>query len=820
MRRVFLALAVAALLLLAVGVGTAAANPPASQGSGQWAGSEQGAGSAAGTAQQEATNANDPVRVLSPGDEGDVSQSNEASSDATAGNVNGTAQTADQTQGGSGLQAVGQSASNAQDATALAFTLQQGASNENQPVRVLSPGDGGDVSQSNDASSDASAGNANGTTQTADQEQAGSSCCGSGGEQVIGQSADSEQDAAAIAATEQKNPSNENVAVRVLSPGDDGDVSQSNAASSSAEAGNLNATTQTAGQAQDGGKSCKCGGGGGEQVIGQSADSEQKAGAAATTEQDHPSNSNITVRVLSPGDGGSVTQSNTASSNASAGNANWTGQKADQSQAGGSNCKCGSGGEQVIGQSADSEQNAGAIAATEQDHPSNSNITVRVLSPGDDGDVTQSNDASSSATAGNLNATKQDATQEQAGGSGLQAIGQSASNEQGAFAVGITAQKGAKNENNPVRVLSPGDGGSVTQSNDASSEASAGNANWTGQTASQEQGGTSCKCGSGGLQLIGQSANSEQEAAAISATVQEKASNSNAPVRVLSHGDDGDVTQSNDASSDASAGNLNWTQQSADQTQAGSSGIQAIGQSASNAQGAFALGLTIQQGASNENAPVRVLSPGDGGSVTQSNTASSNASAGNVNWTDQKGSQTQGGTSSPDGHCCGSDGGIQAIGQLSSNHQGAVALAATLQGGGREQPCTCKRGASFGNSNEPTRVLSHGDDGDVSQSNDASSNAAATNWNVTKQAGSQIQRSSCGCLNPHAIQAIGQKDESSQFALALAGTLQVGPANRWAPDRKESPGTSGPRTQKGREAADDASGSSTETDQSKTQVRK
>src|SRR5262245_28733176 len=335
MKRVFFALAVAALLLLAVGVGTAAASPPASQGSGQWAGSEQGAGSAAGTAQQEATNTTDPVRVLSPGDEGDVSQSNEASSDATAGNQNGTSQTADQTQSGSGLQAVGQSASNDQDALALAFTLQHGASNDNQPVRVLSPGDGGDVSQSNDASSEASAGNANGTEQTAEQEQAGSSCCGSGGEQVIGQSADSEQDAAALSTTEQKKPSNENIAVRVLSPGDDGDVSQSNEASSTAEAGNSNATKQNAEQDQSS-TSCKCGSSGGEQVIGQSADSEQKAGAIAATEQDHPSNSNITVRVLSPGDGGSVTQSNTASSNASAGNLNATKQTATQEQAGGS----------------------------------------------------------------------------------------------------------------------------------------------------------------------------------------------------------------------------------------------------------------------------------------------------------------------------------------------------------------------------------------------------------------------------------------------------------------------------------------------------
>jgi hypothetical protein len=643
MKRVFLALAVALLLLLAMGVGTAAANPPASQGSGQWAGSEQGSGAAAGTAQQEPTNANSPVRVLSPGDDGSVSQSNEASSDATAANLNATEQTADQTQaGGSGLQAIGQSATNDQDALAFAFTLQDGASNKNEPVRVLSPGEDGSVSQSNDASSDASAGNTNVAQQTAAQDQAGSSCCGggSGGEQVIGQSADSEQDAAALSTTVQEKPSNDNISVRVLSPGDDGEVNQTNEASSNATAGNLNVTKQTADQTQAGG-SCKCGGGAGEQVIGQSASNDQDAAALAATKQEKPSNSNISVRVLSPGNGGSVSQSNIASSNAAAGNTNVTEQKADQTQAGDS-CKCGSGGEQIIGQSASNDQDAAALAATKQEKPSNSNISVRVLSPGDDGHVTQTNEASSNASAGNLNVTKQTADQEQAGGSGLQAIGQSATNDQDAFALGLTVQKGASNENTPVRVLSPGDSGSVSQSNVASSDASAGNINLTEQTADQTQAGHSCKCG-GGLQVIGQSADSEQEAAAISATIQEKPSNSNAPVRVLSPGDDGRVSQSNEASSNATAANVNGTKQAADQLQAGGSGIQAIGQSATNEQGAFALGLTIQKGASNENAPVRVLSPGYGGSVSQSNVASSNAEAGNINLTDQHADQIQGG---------------------------------------------------------------------------------------------------------------------------------------------------------------------------------
>jgi len=816
MKRVFLALAVALLLLLAMGVGTAAANPPASQGSGQWAGSEQGSGAAAGTAQQEPTNANSPVRVLSPGDDGSVSQSNEASSDATAANLNATEQTADQTQaGGSGLQAIGQSATNDQDALAFAFTLQEGASNKNEPVRVLSPGEDGSVSQSNDASSDASAGNTNVAQQTAAQDQGGSSCCGGGGgEQVVGQSADSEQDAAALSTTLQEKPSNENISVRVLSPGDDGHVTQTNEASSDATAGNLNVTKQTADQTQSG-SSCKCGGAG-EQVIGQSASNDQDAAALAATKQEKPSNSNISVRVLSPGNGGSVSQSNAASSNAAAGNTNVTEQKADQTQAGHS-CKCGSGGEQVIGQSASNDQDAAALAATKQEKPSNSNISVRVLSPGDDGHVTQTNEASSNATAGNLNVTKQTADQEQAGGSGLQAIGQSATNDQDAFALGLTVQKGASNENTPVRVLSPGDSGSVSQSNVASSDASAGNINLTEQTADQTQAGHSCKCG-GGLQVIGQSADSEQEAAAISATIQEKPSNSNAPVRVLSPGDDGRVYQSNEASSNATAANVNGTTQAADQLQAGGSGIQAIGQSATNEQGAFALGLTIQKGASNENAPVRVLSPGYGGSVSQSNVASSNAEAGNINWTDQHADQIQGSRDSLDKHCsCGS--GIQAIGQSSTNHQGAVALAATLQVGAKP-PCRCKDGSEIGNSNKPTRILSPGDDGAVRQNNVATSHAAAANWNAAKQSASQIQPSSCLCMNHDGIQAIGQLDDSSQFAVGLAATLQLDPSNKWAPDRKKSPGTSGPRNQMGMKAADDASGSRTATDQSRKEVER
>ncbi|HJR95386.1 MAG TPA: hypothetical protein VJ807_08100 [Gaiellaceae bacterium] len=727
MKRLFLALSVVALLLLTVGVGTAAAQAP-SQDTGQLAASGQDALGAAGTAQQGPSNSNEPVRVLSPGDSGPVSQSNEASSNASAGNVNATGQSADQTQSGGGLQAIGQSANNAQDAVALAFTIQQGASNENAPVGDLSPGASGPVTQSNDASSDAEAGNLNGTEQTADQTQAGAdSCkCGSGGDQVIGQAADNSQQAGALAATVQEKPSNENISVRVLSPGNDGPVTQSNTASSDAAAANLNGTEQAAGQSQAGGA--------GSQLIGQAADSEQKAGALAATVQEKPSNTNVNVRVLSPGSNGPVTQSNDASSNATAANLNGTTQEADQTQSGDS-CKCGSAGSQQIGQLAKSDQEAKAAAVTEQ--------------------------------------------------------------------------HGASNKNVDVRVLSPGDGGPVSQSNTASSNAEAANKNGTYQSADQTQTGNSCKC-QGGLQAIGQFADNDQKAGALAATVQVKPSNENISVRVLSPGNDGPVSQTNEATSNAEAGNLNATKQDATQAQSGP-GLQVIGQAAKNEQDAFAIGLTFQIGASNENAPVRVLSPGNGGPVSQSNIASSDATAGNVNWTDQAAGQRQAGGMS----CCHGVG-IQAIGQLAQNEQGAVALAATFQLAAK-QPCRCDDDSNVGNSNEPKRVLSPGDDGAVRQLNKAASDATAVNWNVAKQDAFQAQAGDCRCKSD-GIQALGQLSDSRQFAFGLAAGLQLKQLNEWAPDRKDSPGRNADHTQLRKHGWNDMAGSGSSTDQSKTQV--
>jgi hypothetical protein len=302
-----------------------------------------------------------------------------------------------------------------------------------------------------------------------------------------------------------------------------------------------------------------------------------------------------------------------------------------------------------------------------------------------------------------------------------------------------------------------------------------------------------------------------QDAAAIAATFQVKPSNTNNAVLLLSQGDYGDVTQSNGASSTAHAGNLNLTSQDATQTQAGS-GLQVIGQSAKNEQDAFALGLTFQVGASNENAPVRVLSKGDGGSVSQSNIASSDAKAANINWTNQDAAQTQGSQRG----CCGT--GIQAVGQLATNEQGAVALSLTAQLGAK-QPCVCGDKGSVGNSNEPIRVKSPGDDGRVHQSNVATSSAAAQNWNAAKQTVQEIQAAPCVCKQP-GIQAVGQLDDSKQFAVAGAAGLQLDPKNAWAPDRKDSPGHTGGRTQLGKKSVHDDAGSRSLTDQWSQRIKR
>ena len=760
-------------LLLGAGAGTALADPPPSQTVGQSAGNAQQAVAASDATQVAPSNTSISIRVLSPGSDGAVSQSNTASSSATAGNTNSTAEAAGQhaTTCGClpGMQSIGQSALSGQAAGAVSGAEQLAPSNA---ASVSGPGP---ATQTNDTSSDASAGNANGTGQLAGQSGSGS--------QAIGQAAGNEQAAIADSSAKQVKPSNTDVSVRVLSPGDNGSVSQSNSADSSATAANANRTGQLADQAGSG--SCKCGGSG-DQTIGQAAGNEQVAGASSEAKQIAPKNDAISVRVLSPGDNGDVSQSNTVSSTAASGNTNATHQAAGQ---------LGSGGSQTIGQIAGSEQASLADSSATQVKPSNTAASVRVLSPGKDGSTTQSNDASSTATAANLNGTTQLAGQLGKGscecdGSGSQTIGQAAGSEQFAASGSEAKQIAPKNDAISVRVLSHGGGGHLSQSNTVSSTAASGNTNATHQAVGQ--------FGSGGSQTIGQFAGNGQAAFSGSAALQAGASNLDAPVRVLSPGHDGSTTQSNDTSSTATAANLNGTTQVAGQEGFGygrgkdgygrgkdgygrgkdgcgcDGGYQVIGQQALDHQGAAAGSLAVQAGATNTADPVRVHSPGGGGYVHQSNDVSSTAAAGSTNGTWQ--SALQGSRSK-----CGCDGGYQVIGQDARSGQEAVALSAAAQLPGREQ-CGCSSG--FGNSADPVRVGSPGYDGRVVQSNDVSSAATAANLNGTTQSAAQASSGS-------GIQALGQQALSWQGARAFSGAMQIGASNDASPVRVHSPGGGG-----------------------------
>ena len=326
-----------------------------------------------------------------------------------------------------------------------------------------------------------------------------------------------------------------------------------------------------------------------EQSMEQTALSGQSATSDATSTQFKPTNTNISVRVMSDGDNGAVTQSNTSSADSTAGNHNSTDQFAGQFGAGDG----GGAAVQEAAQQALNLQKADADATSKQIEPKNTNISVRVLSDGDDGDVTQSNDSSAESGAFNHNATDQKALQHQAGGSGaapvarsrcdsgcepectyecpedegiaIQALGQKAISDQEADSDATSIQWGAKNLNAPVsigddcgcsdgKVATPRDGGDVDQSNNSSADAKAKNDNATDQGAAQVMRNASPIA----IQALGQKAMNLQHADADALSFQVKPANLN-----LGGSGGGAVTQSNDSSADAWSGNRNWTDQHA-----------------------------------------------------------------------------------------------------------------------------------------------------------------------------------------------------------------------------------------------------------------
>src|SRR5262249_9206399 len=142
MRTLIVAIAMTPAVCLASAAVAFADGAPPTQGVSQSAGTSQIAGAASSAVQVQPTNTNISVRIFSPGNDGNVTQTNSASSTANAGNAAGTSQSADQSQSGSGVQGAQQAASTDQAAIALSEAKQFGASNVSTPARILSPGNG------------------------------------------------------------------------------------------------------------------------------------------------------------------------------------------------------------------------------------------------------------------------------------------------------------------------------------------------------------------------------------------------------------------------------------------------------------------------------------------------------------------------------------------------------------------------------------------------------------------------------------------------------------------------------------------------------
>ena len=710
---------------LAATAGTAFGAGPVQSGT-QSSSTDQAALAASSATQVQPTNQNISVRVLSPGNDGAVSQSNEAESSANAANTASTTQNATQGLASSCGCVIPGTRSSAVDGV-LAGALQ--AAGDGTPAAApaaapaATPAPSGST-QANDAASTGTAANTAPTSEAATQSSSG----GGSGVQSTQQDASTTQGAAAASSATQDHPENSNISVRVLSPGNDGAVHQSNEASSSADATNTAATTQGSSQT---------GSGSGVQSSTQNADTSQESAALSSAKQVSPENSNVSVRILSPGNGGSVSQKNEAESSANAQNSAPVTQTSTQSGSG-SSCGCSSTSPsvQAIGQSSSVEQAALAASSANQFGASNSNEPIRIGSYGNDGSVSQENEAESSASATNTAPVTQTGTQTQLGsrcgcsaGPAVQAIGQSSETEQLAVGLSSATQIGASNENDPIRIDSPGNDGRVSQENSAESSASATNTAPVTQTGTQTQTGSGCGCSSPAVQAIGQSSEIGQLAVGLSSAKQVGASNENGPIRIDSWGNGGSVSQENEAESSASASNNAPTTQTGTQTQSGS-GVQALGQDSSIWQGAFAASSATQlpgeskcgcRGASfgNTSDPIRIGSYGSDGYLKQENEASSSADATNYAAPTQTGTQTQSSGCS----CHGL--GVQALGQWSGVHQGAAALSSAAQVGAK-------------NSSAPISVWSPGGGGWTWQSNEADSSSYGSNVARILQAGMQV----------------------------------------------------------------------------------
>ena len=405
---------------------------------------------------------------------------------------------------------------------------------------------------------------------------------------------------------------------------------------------------------------------------------------------------------------------------------------------------------QAATQSATTAQQAAALSSAEQVQPQNVNVSIRINSPGNDGDVTQTNSVGSTANAGNQATTSQSANQSPSGGGTPW------------WPIKVPT-RGSNPWAQPSAAPAPA-APTTTQANTAGSEANSGNDASTRQGSDQSQ-GSSCGCdgSNGGVQSVNQQAGTEQSALAASKAVQVDPKNENVSIRINSPGNDGNVTQTNSVTSTANAGNDASTEQHASQGQAADKcgcdtipvsqnsqpqaatqpqasnqpessapatdsaaapasssapSVQSVGQTAGTQQTAIAGSAAIQKGASNANYPIRINSGGNSGDVTQSNTVSSAANAGNDARTHQRANQS-------DGSSCGCGGtDIQAADQKAETAQGALALSGAIQqfGDGKPSRCGCDGGdGGSGNTASPVRIGSPGTDGNLTQTNSVDS---------------------------------------------------------------------------------------------------
>jgi hypothetical protein len=561
--------------------------------------------------------------------------------------------------GGAGaLQAGVQQAATNQQAGALAVSKQD-ATNANAPVNIA----GGNVtagpSSANQVASseaDAKAWNDADTSQKQNQDQTvgGGSCsagCGGAGAAQIGaQLSDTNQNAGALAVSDQ-NAVNANVPVNVAGGNITSGPSSANQLANSqaeAKASNDADTTQKQTQTQNvDGSSCQvgCGGAGAAQIGVQAADTQQGAASAAISKQ-NAVNANVPVNVA----GGNITSgpssaNQLANSQAEAKSSNDAGttQKQDQTQnvGGGSSCKAGCGGAggfQAGVQLANTSQWAGSVAVSHQ-NAVNANVPVNVAG----GDITSgpssanqlANSQAQAKSSNDANTTqKQDQTQNVGGnsscyvgcgGAGAAQIGvQAADTQQWAGAAAISKQN-AVNANVPVNVA----GGNITSGPSsanqlANSQAEAKSSNDANTTQKQDQtqnvgGSSSCLAGcggAGGFQLGIQKADTQQWAGAFALSDQ-NAVNANAPVSVaggnITSGPSSANQWANSGAEAKASNDADTTQkQKQDQTVGGNSycyfgcggpgGAQIGIQKADTEQGAFAAGLSLQN-AVNSNTP-------------------------------------------------------------------------------------------------------------------------------------------------------------------------------------------------------------------------